>query len=363
MLAFRNYSDTLVIVLHEIYGINEHIKRVCQNLALQGFTVLCPDLLDGKVFSYHQEEEAYLYFKCSIGFMSARERVIECLKQEGTNYKRVVLVGYSIGATIAWLCSEKLKICDGVIGYYGSRIRDYLEINPKCPVLLLFPEEEKSFHPAELERELTKNRMVEVHILEGTHGFADPFSKKYNEKSSGEANRIEEDFLARIEGHPMKRLLGLQSQLLREIEKYEKLVPERDKLIDWERVHMASSARLGYLLAQARGVDAELASCACAVHDYGRIVAGKQEGHAEAGYLPGKEFLKRTELFTEDEIEQMALAIKNHSKKSEIGTPIEEIVKDADVIDYYQYGFGFSREEQRLRYEKLMSSEKLVLAK
>lgn len=157
----------------------------------------------------------------------------------------------------------------------------------------------------------------------------------------------------------MKRLLRLQSQLLREIEKYEKLVPERDKPIDWERVHMASCARLGYLLAEARGVDPELASCACAVHDYGRIMTGRQTGHAEAGCLPGMEFLKRTGLFTADEIMMIGQAIRNHSKKSEVGTPIEEIVKDADVIDFYQYGFGFSREEQKLRYESLLKTEKI----
>ena len=155
----------------------------------------------------------------------------------------------------------------------------------------------------------------------------------------------------------MKRLLRLQSKLLREIEKYEALVPERDKFIDWERVHMASCARLGYLMAQARGVDPELAACACAVHDYGRILTGKQKGHAEAGYLPGKEFLKSTALFTEDEIETIAIAIKNHSRKSEIGSPIEEIVKDADVIDFFQYGFGFDRDEQRLRYERMLDED------
>lgn len=158
----------------------------------------------------------------------------------------------------------------------------------------------------------------------------------------------------------MKRLLQLQSRLLREIEKYEKLVSERDKMIDWERVHMASCARLGYLMAIGRGVDPELASCACAVHDYGRILTGKQEGHAEAGYLPGKEFLYQTELFKEEEIEIIAMAIKNHSRKSEIGSPLEEIVKDADVVDFYQYGYGFSREEQRIRYEKLKINEKFL---
>ena len=86
----------------------------------------------------------------------------------------------------------------------------------------------------------------------------------------------------------MNRLLKLQELLLREIEKYEKLVTERDQPIDWERIHMASCARVGYLLAQRRGIDPELASFACAVHDYGRIVTGKQKGHAEAGYIPVK---------------------------------------------------------------------------
>lgn len=131
----------------------------------------------------------------------------------------------------------------------------------------------------------------------------------------------------------MTRLLRLQSRLLKEIDKYEKLVP------------------------QARGVDPELASCACAVHDYGRIITGKQKDHAEAGYLPVKGFLRDTGLFTEEEIETIALAVKNHSRKSEIGTPIEEIAKDTDVIDFYQYGFCFDREDQRLRYERMLDSE------
>jgi len=161
----------------------------------------------------------------------------------------------------------------------------------------------------------------------------------------------------------MKRLLRLQSLLLREIEKHEKLVPGRDKPMDWERVHMASCARLGYLLAEARGVNAELSSCACAVHDYGRIITGKQEGHAEAGYLPGMEFLKSTGLFTPDEIGIIGEAIRNHSKKSEIGTPVEEVVKDADVVDFVQYGFGFSREEQKLRYEQLIKNEKIFTSR
>ena len=115
----------------------------------------------------------------------------------------------------------------------------------------------------------------------------------------------------------MKKILRLQSALLKEIDKYEKLVPKRSHFIDWERVHITSCAKIGYMLAEERGVDPILAAAACAVHDYGRIITGRQDGHAEAGYLPVQEFLKKLEpkLFTDDEIAQIALAVKNHSKK------------------------------------------------
>lgn len=155
----------------------------------------------------------------------------------------------------------------------------------------------------------------------------------------------------------MKKILRLQSALLKEIDKYEKLVPERSHFIDWERVHISSCAKLGYLFAEERGVDPVLAACACAVHDYGRIITGRQENHAEAGYEPAMEFLRRTGLFEEDEVRRMGIAVKNHSKKSEVGNPLEEIVKDADVLDFYQYGYGFAREEQKIRLERLLGRE------
>ncbi len=46
----------------------------------------------------------------------------------------------------------------------------------------------------------------------------------------------------------MKKLLRLQSALLKEINNYEQLVPERDLFIDWERVHISSCEKLGYHL-------------------------------------------------------------------------------------------------------------------
>ena len=65
-----------------------------------------------------------------------------------------------------------------------------------------------------------------------------------------------------------------------------------------------------------------------------------------------KVFLRETGKFTEKEIEIIATAVKNHSLKTKTGSPIEEIVKDADVIDCYQLGLPFDRPEKEERYEK-----------
>ncbi|NLM84673.1 MAG: HD domain-containing protein [Clostridiales bacterium] len=153
----------------------------------------------------------------------------------------------------------------------------------------------------------------------------------------------------------MNRVYLLQRRLLALIDRQDPQA-QRDEPLDFERLHLASCARVAWLLALERGVDPELAAAAAAMHDIGRIVTGRQSGHAEAGYEPARAFLKESGLFGDDEIEIIATAVKNHSSKTVVGTPVEEIVKDADVIDCYHYGFPFDRPEKEERYNKWLGS-------
>lgn len=121
-----NNSDSVVVVLHEIYGINQHIQMVCKKLSIKGYDVICPNLIGlPKPFNYEAQEEAYQYFINNIGFDSAVQKIKQVIMQAKEKYKYIYLLGYSVGATIAWLCSGEKDMCSGIIGYYGSRIRDY----------------------------------------------------------------------------------------------------------------------------------------------------------------------------------------------------------------------------------------------
>ncbi|NMM62947.1 dienelactone hydrolase family protein [Clostridium sp. P21] len=190
-----NNSPSVIIVLHEIYGINHHIQKVCEKFSLKGYDIICPNLINlRKPFNYNFQEEAYKYFMRNVGFDSAVHQVKQIVKKAKQQYDHIYLLGYSIGATIAWLCSVEENVCDGIIAYYGSRIRDYLDIMPKCPALLIFAEKEKSFNVQQLVISLKKLNS-DVYMLNGKHGFSDPFCENYNEKSFEEAETLVDNFL------------------------------------------------------------------------------------------------------------------------------------------------------------------------
>jgi uncharacterized protein len=152
----------------------------------------------------------------------------------------------------------------------------------------------------------------------------------------------------------VNRIFKMQVKMLQRIAEFENSIVNRAYPLNWERIHMISSAKIAEVLAMKRGVDPELAAVACSVHDYGRIVTGIQKGHAETGYIPIKAFLSELGFFDSNEIEIISTAAKNHSKKNEIGTPLEEVVKDADVLDCWQYNLPLEREEQKIRLENVI---------
>ncbi|UOE56050.1 dienelactone hydrolase family protein [Bacillus sp. CMF12] len=194
----QSNSNSLILVIHEIYGINQHIKSFCELLSKQGFDVTCPNLLERETpFEYSQEEAAYRHFMDHVGFASTAQKIKGLLSDVKGEYEKIFIIGFSVGATVAWLCCEEDGI-DGIVGYYGSRIRDYVELTPKCPAMLFFPEEEQSFNVDEVLLTLEKKK-IEVHKFTGKHGFSDPYSSRYDAKSEQEAFSKTIEFLFHID--------------------------------------------------------------------------------------------------------------------------------------------------------------------
>ncbi len=180
-VELKQNSSQCVILLHEIYGINQHVKHYANVLYQEGFDIYVPNLLDGSTpFSYEEEEIAYHNFMTNIGFERTVEQINILMNDLSKKYLHIRIIGFSIGATVGWLCSEHPSV-HKIVGFYGSRIRQYTQVVPSAEVTLIYGKQEKSFNPEDLKNVLSKYPNVLVQIVEGEHGFADPYSIKYNQ--------------------------------------------------------------------------------------------------------------------------------------------------------------------------------------
>lgn len=182
MKQYTSGNSTAIIVLHEIYGLNDFMKDIAKQYHQMGFDIFCPNFYEeNQIFSYDCAEKAYTTFMAQVGFDQYTEVNTLIIKLKET-YDRVFVLGFSVGATLAWICSEHVS-CNGVICCYGSRIRDYYGVMPKCPTYLIFAKND-SFDVASVVEKLQTKELVEVTVLNTKHGFIDPHSVNYSEANA-----------------------------------------------------------------------------------------------------------------------------------------------------------------------------------
>jgi dienelactone hydrolase len=166
----------LIILAHEIYGVNIHMKKMGRLIKMAGYDVITPNLLgDGEVYSLQEEKTAYEQFTKHERLKTGETIIQNVIRQNAG--RRIFVIGFSAGATIAWKCSSMPEV-SGAVCYYGSRIRDSLHHVPACPVLLFFPSYEPSFDVAVLIKKLREKQHpdLEIYQFDALHGFANPES-------------------------------------------------------------------------------------------------------------------------------------------------------------------------------------------
>ncbi|WP_430073904.1 dienelactone hydrolase family protein [Priestia aryabhattai] len=173
------------------------MKFMKEKLSKLEADIICANLLSKDVpYSYKEEGMAYQNFVQNIGMDEGSRQITNMLIQLKQEYEEVGIMGFSVGATISWLCSEN-NLCNFVIGCYGSRIRDYVNRSPVCPTLLIFPTKEEAFDVDYLINSLKQKRepLLEIKKFHGVHGFMNPFSQTFNKESADQAFQTISGFL------------------------------------------------------------------------------------------------------------------------------------------------------------------------
>ena len=162
-----------VVVIQEIFGVNHHIRAVCDRLASEGYAAVAPALFD------RQTKD----FEC--GYTPdeiANARKIDELKGVGP----IAIIGFCMGGTIAFLAGCKLNGLSAAVAYYGGQIAKNADEKPKVPTQLHFGEKDASIPTSDVE--LIKQKRggdCEIYVYPGAqHGFNCDERGSYDEASA-----------------------------------------------------------------------------------------------------------------------------------------------------------------------------------
>ena len=102
-------------------------------------------------------------------------------------------------------------------------------------------------------------------------------------------------------------------------------------------LHLYGVAQACAMLALKRNENVELAIIAGMLHDIYSYASMDPNNHAHKGAEMARNMLNSTNAFREEEINVVCTAIYNHRDKLVVQAPLDELLKDADVMQHVLY--------------------------
>jgi len=189
-----------LVVAQEIFGVNRHIRSVCDRFAAEGYAVIAPALFDrvGAGIELGYEAADVALGRELRGRIDPGLTVLDILAAAAAlprGAKRGI-VGYCWGGTVAWHGATHTSAFAASCGWYGGGIAAAKEEQARCPVQLHFGETDASIPMADVEEIRAAQPGVAVHVYGGGHGFGCDERGSYVEADYRLAQRRTLDFFA-----------------------------------------------------------------------------------------------------------------------------------------------------------------------
>ncbi|PSJ41572.1 dienelactone hydrolase family protein [Allosphingosinicella deserti] len=199
-----------IVVIQEIFGVNEGIRRKCDGWAEKGYLAIAPDLFwrlePGVELDPDQEPELQQAFGLmnrfdqdqGIADIEATLRAVRARLPEGA---KIGCVGYCLGGRLAYMTAARTDV-DASVGYYAVGLPNILhEKNAIARPLLLHiagadhfvtPDQQQAMHEGLDDHP----RVTLVDYPGEDHGFAAEMGNRRSEQAARQADARTETFFA-----------------------------------------------------------------------------------------------------------------------------------------------------------------------
>ncbi|HWY61934.1 MAG TPA: dienelactone hydrolase family protein [Rhizomicrobium sp.] len=191
-----------IVVIQEIFGVNQVMRDIADGLSSRGFFALVPDLFwrlqpgveltDRTDTEWQQAFGLMQRFDVAKGVEDIQSAITFLRRTKGATGK-VGALGYCLGGQLAYLTAARTD-SDASVGYYGIRIQDQLEeAKTITHPLMLHIAEADEYTPPPAQKKIIAafkpNPKVTIHTYaQMDHAFARVGGKHYDKANADLAN-------------------------------------------------------------------------------------------------------------------------------------------------------------------------------
>ncbi|UPG96544.1 dienelactone hydrolase family protein [Luteibacter aegosomatissinici] len=191
-----------VVVLHEVFGVNDDVRQTCDALAEQGFIAIAPDLFwrqqPGVDLSVTSEAD----WKAGLALYMAYDRnagvtdvvaTIDAARHLPRSTGKVAVMGYCLGGLMAFLTAARSNV-DAVVAFHGGDTEKYLDEAPAvtAPLIMHLADEDEFITKAaqaDIKAALAGKPNVTIYSYPGcNHAFSRHGGTHYNAEAARTAN-------------------------------------------------------------------------------------------------------------------------------------------------------------------------------
>ncbi len=177
-----------VLVIQEIFGVNAHIRSVCDGYAKDGYVAIAPALFDrverGIELGYEPPD-----VQQGVGFVGRLKpgdtlRDLQATADELLKSGKVGVVGYCYGGLLTWVAAAKLDGIACASSYYGGGIPAQAALVPRVPTILHFGENDTHIPMRDVDKIRAAHPDLPIHVYAAGHGFSCDARASYHAESA-----------------------------------------------------------------------------------------------------------------------------------------------------------------------------------
>lgn len=192
-----------VLVIHEWWGLNDHIRHWADRLAADGYAALAVDLYDGRIATRPGEAIELMREVEQEPSLAILRAAAEYLRTDPQIMApRTAVMGWCFGGGWSFETALHVDGFDAVVVYYGRPVTDAARLRElDGPLLAVYANQDTAIPPAmvdQLETALEESG-IDYQLLrfDAVHAFANPSNEHYDHDAAERAWEAVQALLAR----------------------------------------------------------------------------------------------------------------------------------------------------------------------